>query len=130
MNIALMAHDRKKELMVQFCIAYCGILAEHNLCATHVTGKLVAEATGLPITLYLHAEQGGAQQIGARLSCNETDLMLFFRDPAAPVYMMTVWGLRILPLCMPLAIICMHFNCYGQVSGRQLLGDRIGSIRR
>ena len=43
MNIALMAHDRKKELMVQFCIAYCGILAEHSLCATHVTGKLVAE---------------------------------------------------------------------------------------
>ena len=46
MNIALMAHDRKKELMTQFCIAYCGILAEHSLCATHVTGKLVAEATG------------------------------------------------------------------------------------
>ena len=44
MNIALMAHDRKKELMVQFCIAYCGILAEHSLCATHVTGKLVSEA--------------------------------------------------------------------------------------
>lgn len=63
MNIALMAHDRKKELMVQFCIAYCGILAEHSLCATHVTGKLVSEATGLPITLYLHADQGGAQQI-------------------------------------------------------------------
>ena len=42
MNIALMAHDRKKELMVQFCIAYCGILAEHSLCATHVTGKLVS----------------------------------------------------------------------------------------
>ena len=56
MNIALMAHDRKKELMVQFCIAYCGILAEHSLCATHVTGKLVSEATGLPITLYLHAD--------------------------------------------------------------------------
>ena len=53
MNIALMAHDRKKELMTQFCIAYCGILAEHRLCATHVTGKLVADATGLPITLYI-----------------------------------------------------------------------------
>ena len=81
MNIALMAHDKKKELMVQFCIAYCGILAEHSLCATHVTGKLVSEATGLPITLYLHADQGGAQQIGARLSYNEIDLVLFFRDP-------------------------------------------------
>ena len=84
MNIALMAHDRKKELMVQFCIAYCGILAEHSLCATHVTGKLVSEATGLPITLYLHADQGGAQQIGARLSFNEIDLVLFFCDPANP----------------------------------------------
>ena len=81
MNIALMAHDRKKELMVQFCIAYCGILVEHSLCATHVTGKLVSEATGLPITLYLHADQGGAQQIGARISFNEIDLVLFFRDP-------------------------------------------------
>jgi len=80
MNIALMAHDRKKELMVQFCIAYCGILAEHSLCATHVTGKLVSEATGLPITLYLHADQGGAQQIGARISFNEIDLVLFFCD--------------------------------------------------
>ena len=54
MNIALMAHDRKKELMVQFCIAYCGILAEHSICATNTTGKLVQEATGLPVTLYLH----------------------------------------------------------------------------
>ena len=80
MNIALIAHDEKKELMVQFCIAYCGILAEHSLCATHVTGKLVAEATGLPITLYLHADQGGAQQIASRISYNEIDLVLFFCD--------------------------------------------------
>ena len=69
---------------MQFCIAYCGILAEHSLCATHVTGKLVSEATGLPITLYLHADQGGAQQIGARISFNEIDLVLFFCDPANP----------------------------------------------
>ena len=86
MNIALMAHDRKKELMVQFCIAYCGILAEHSLCATHVTGKLVSEATGLPITLYLHADQGGAQQIGARIAYNEIDMVLFFCDPSNPQY--------------------------------------------
>ena len=44
---------------------------------------------------------------------------IFYRDPAEPVYMMTVWGLRILPLCMPLSIICMHFTCYGQTSGKQ-----------
>ena len=55
MNIALMAHDEKKELMVQFCIAYCGILSKHNLCATGTTGKLVSEATGLKIQLCISA---------------------------------------------------------------------------
>ena len=82
MNIALMAHDGKKELMVQFCIAYCGILSGHDLCATATTGKLVAEATGLPIKLYLPAEQGGVQQIGARVAYNEIDLVLFFCNPS------------------------------------------------
>ena len=53
MNIALLSHDRKKELMVQFCIAYSGILAKHQICATATTGRVLAEATGLPITLYL-----------------------------------------------------------------------------
>ena len=53
MNIALMAHDSKKELMTQFCIAYCGILSRHNLCATGTTGKMVSEATGLKITQFL-----------------------------------------------------------------------------
>ena len=81
MNIALMAHDRKKELMVQFCIAYCGILSRHNLCATGTTGKLVSEATGLKITCFMAGSQGGDQQIAARISCNEIDLLLFFRDP-------------------------------------------------
>jgi flagellin len=62
MNIALIAHDSKKELMTQFCIAYCGILSKHSLCATGTTGKLVAEATGLDIERYLSGSQGGAQQ--------------------------------------------------------------------
>ena len=81
MNIALMAHEGKRELMVQFCIAYCGILAGHQLCATSATGKLVAEATGLPINLYLSSGQGGVQQIGARIAYNEIDMVLFFSDP-------------------------------------------------
>jgi len=81
MNIALIAHDSKKELMVQFCIAYCGILNRHNLCATGTTGKMVAEATGLQITRYLSGMQGGDQQISARISCDEIDLLLYFRDP-------------------------------------------------
>ena len=79
MNIALIAHDRKKELMVQFCIAYCGILAKHNLCSTSTTGKLIAEATGLPVQMYLHSAQG-CQQIDARISYNEIDRVLFFAD--------------------------------------------------
>lgn len=81
MNIALIAHDTKKELMVQFCIAYCGVLSKHNLCATGTTGKIVAEATGLNVQRYLSCSQGGDQQIAARISCNEIDLLLFFRDP-------------------------------------------------
>ena len=81
MNIALLAHDKKKELMVQFCIAYCGVFSKHNLCATGTTGKLVSEATGLKINRYLSGSQGGGEQIAARISCNEIDLLLLFRDP-------------------------------------------------
>lgn len=81
MNITLMAHDSKKELMVQFCTAYSGVLARHNVSATNTTGKLVAEATGLPVTLFLGRAQGGHQQVGARIAYNEIDLVLFFSDP-------------------------------------------------
>ena len=81
MNIALIAHDTKKELMVQFCIAYCGILSHHKICATGATGKLVGDATGLDVTRFLGGAQGGDQQISARIACNEIDLLLFFRDP-------------------------------------------------
>jgi len=81
MNIAMIAHDAKKELMVQFCIAYCGILSRHTLCATGTTGKMVSEATGLELQRFMSGAQGGDQQLAARISCNEIDLLLFFRDP-------------------------------------------------
>ena len=81
MKIALIAHDSKKELMVQFCIAYCGILSRHELCATGTTGKLVAEATGLHIQRFMSGSQGGDQQLASSISCNEIDLLMFFRDP-------------------------------------------------
>ena len=84
MNIALMAHDSKKELMTQFCIAYCGILSKHSLCATGTTGKLVSEATGLQIEKHLSGPQGGDQQIGSRIACDEIDVLLLFRDPISP----------------------------------------------
>ena len=81
MNITLMAHDKKKELMVQFCTAYKSILAKHTLSATATTGRLVADATGLPVTLFLSHNQGGHQQINARIAYNEIDLVLLFTDP-------------------------------------------------
>ena len=81
MNITLMAHDKKKELMVQFCTAYKSILSKHSLSATATTGRLVAEATGLPVTLFLSHSQGGHQQVDARISYNEIDLVLMFTDP-------------------------------------------------
>lgn len=80
MNIALIAHDAKKELMIQFCIAYCGILSRHTLLATGSTGKLVSEATGLNIITFLGGSDG-AQQIAARIGCDEIDMLLMFRDP-------------------------------------------------
>ncbi len=80
MNIALIAHDAKKELMVQFCIAYCGILSRHTILATGTTGKLVAEATGLEIVRFLSGDQGGVQQIASRIGCEEVDMVLIFRD--------------------------------------------------
>ena len=81
MNITLMTHDKKKELMVQFCTAYKSVLMKHNLFATATTGRLIADNTGLPITLLLSHKQGGHQQINARIAYNEIDLVLLFTDP-------------------------------------------------
>ena len=83
MNIAFLAHDKKKELMVQFCIAYKSVLAKYNLFATATTGRLIADHTGLPITLLLSHKQGGHQQINARIAYNEIDLVLLFTDPGS-----------------------------------------------
>lgn len=80
MEIALIADDTKKELMTQFCIAYCGILSKHNLCATSTTGKYIEEATGLQVEKLLSGEHGGEQQITSRVSYNEIDVLLYFRS--------------------------------------------------
>ena len=80
MNIALMAHDRKKELMTQFCIAYCGILSRHHICATHTTGRYISDATGLDIENYMPGSGGGLEQINARIAYNEIDLVFYLRS--------------------------------------------------
>ena len=81
MNIALIAHNSKKELMIQFCTAYCNIFKKHTLLATSTTGRLTSEATGLRIHCFLPGSHGGMEQIMARIACDEVDLLLFFRDP-------------------------------------------------
>ena len=81
MNIAFLAHDKKKELMVQFCTAYKSVLTKHDLFATATTGRLIHEHTGLPVTLLLSHKQGGHQQINARIAYNEIDLVVLFSDP-------------------------------------------------
>ncbi len=80
MVIALMADDKKKELMAQFCIAYCGILSKHRISATGTTAKYVSDATGLEIDTLLSGDHGGSQQIASRVSYDEIDLLIMFRD--------------------------------------------------
>ena len=80
MEIAIIADDAKKELMAQFCIAYCSILDRHHLFATQVTGRYIADATGLNIDLLMAGETGGCEQILSRISFDEVDMLLYFRD--------------------------------------------------
>ena len=81
MNIAIMCHTKKQDLMVQFCTAYCGILSKHTVCATNATGRMIADATGLNVSLFLSHELGGIEQIGQRISYNEIDMVIFFNYP-------------------------------------------------
>ncbi|MFE1244139.1 methylglyoxal synthase [Fictibacillus sp. NPDC058756] len=81
MKIALIAHDKKKDDMINFTIAYKDILMDHTLYATGTTGSKINEATNLSINLLQSGPLGGDQQIGALIAENELDLVLFFRDP-------------------------------------------------
>ncbi|MGE7839468.1 methylglyoxal synthase [Lysinibacillus sp. NPDC093712] len=81
MKIALIAHDRKKDNLVQFAIAYRDILNEHTLYATGTTGQRVMDATSLEVTRFRSGPLGGDQQIGAMIANNEMDMVIFFRDP-------------------------------------------------
>ena len=80
MNIALIANDRKKQLMIDFCRLHAGTLCRHNLYATGTTGKLVEDVTGLKVHRFMPGRQGGDQQIASRIAHDEIDLLLFFRD--------------------------------------------------
>ena len=84
MNIALIAHDSKKKLMQNFCIAYRGILCKNEIYATGTTGRLIEEATNLNVHKYLAGHLGGEQQLGAQIEHNQIDLVIFLRDPLTP----------------------------------------------
>ena len=81
MNIGLIAHDSKKTLMQNFCIAYRGILSRHSLYATGTTGRLIEEVTNLSVHKYLAGPLGGKQQLGAQIAQNDIDALIFLRDP-------------------------------------------------
>ncbi|API90389.1 methylglyoxal synthase [Virgibacillus pantothenticus] len=81
MNIALIAHDKKKQDMVNFTTAYQYILKDHDLYATGTTGSRIREATGLDVHLFQSGPLGGDQQIGAMIANDEMDMVIFFRDP-------------------------------------------------
>ena len=84
MNIGLVAHDSKKKLMQNFCIAYRGILAKNQLFATGTTGRLIEEVANLSVHKYLTGQLGGSQQLGADIENNYIDLVIFLRDPLTP----------------------------------------------
>lgn len=84
MNIGLIAHDSKKALMQNFCIAYWGILAKHSLYATGTTGRLIEEVTNLSVHKYLAGHLGGEQQLAIEIEHNSVDLVIFLRDPLTP----------------------------------------------
>lgn len=81
MNIALVAHDKKKQDIINFSVAYNHVLKDHRLFATGTTGKRIAEETGLNIHCFQSGPIGGDQQIGAKIATNEMDVVIFFRDP-------------------------------------------------
>ena len=84
MNLGLVAHDAKKKLMQNFCIAYYGILSKHSIYATGTTGRLIEEVTNLSVHKYLAGHLGGDQQICAQIEHNQLDLVIFLRDPLTP----------------------------------------------
>ena len=84
MYIGLIAHDSKKILMQNLCIAYQDILAGHELFATGTTGRLIEEASNLTVHKLLAGHLGGEEQLGAYIEQNKMDMVIFLRDPALP----------------------------------------------
>ena len=133
MTIAIIAHDSKKELMVQFCTAYRKILGEHTLISTGATGRMVAEAANLSVQRFLPGLGGGNEQIIARIACDEVDMLLFFRDPinAKPAELNEMNLLRIcdvhnIPVATNIATaeVLIHGLEHGDLDWRSIVNPR------
>ena len=110
MKIGFIAHDAKKALMQNFCIAYRGILARHSLYATGTTGRMIEEACGLNVYKYLAGHVGGVQQMITQIEQNDLDLLIFLCDPLTTKkhepnikHMMFVCDMHTIPLATNLA---------------------------
>ena len=133
MDIAIIADDNKKELMAQFCIAYCGILSRHHLCATHTTGKYIADATGLEIETFMPGSVGGTEQINSRISYNEIDLVFYFRstdyakEPSeAAMDLLRLCDVNNIPLATNIAtaeVLVTALDC-GELNWREFINPR------
>lgn len=84
MNIGLIAHDAKKTLMQNFCVAYRAVLSRHTLYATGTTGRMIEEASGLLVHKFLAGHLGGENQLCALIEENQLDAVIFLRDPLTP----------------------------------------------
>lgn len=133
MKIALIAHDAKKDQMVQFAIAYEPVLTDHTLYSTGTTGKRVMEATGVTIHRYQSGPYGGDQQIGAMIAENDMDLVIFFRDPltAQPhepdiSALMRLCDVYAIPLATNIATaeLFMHALKRGELHWRELIREK------
>ena len=102
MNIGLIAHNSKKKLMQNFCIAYKGILNKNQLFATGTTGRLIEEVTNLSIHKFLAGHLGGDQQLCAQIEHNQLDLVIFLRDVETPSFMSLI---LIIYVCYVICII-------------------------
>ena len=139
MEIAIIAHDLKKELMAQFCIAYCGVLANHHICATASTAQYISEATGLQIDKMMAGDQGGEEQIASRIAYNEIDVLLYFRDTrpnqqenAAGNELLRVCDANNIPVATNIATAEVVINALerGDLDWREIVNPRAALNRR
>lgn len=133
MNVALIAHDKKKQDIIDFSIAYKAILQHHTLFATGTTGQLINEATGVPVHRFQSGPLGGDQQIGAMIASNEMDVVIFFRDPltAQPhepdvSALMRLCDVHLIPLATNLAAaeITIHALARGDFGWREIVKSK------